>query len=72
MVELVDVLIFAQVVVQSQHIPVKVGNKDLLIPHPVNADALQEGLHFLWCRGEFQIFAYQLTFVVLPQIGDIC
>src|SRR5699024_7884543 len=34
-------------------------------------DALQEGLHLLGCRGEFQIFAYQLTFVVLPQIGDI-
>src|SRR5699024_6287611 len=67
----VDVLIFTQVVVQPQHIPVKVGDEDFLIPHPVNANALQEGLYLLGCRGEFQIFAYQLTFVVLPQVGDI-
>ena len=40
MVELVDVLIFAQVVVKPQHISVKVGDEDLLVPHPVNADAL--------------------------------
>ena len=40
MVEFVDVLIFAQVVVKPQHIPVKVGDEDLLVPHPVSANAL--------------------------------
>lgn len=32
MIKLVDVLIFAQVVVQPQHIPVKVGDEDFLVP----------------------------------------
>ena len=40
MVELVQVFIFREVVVKPQHIPVKVGDEDFLIPHPVNADAL--------------------------------
>ena len=71
MVELVQIFILAQVVVEPQHIPVKVGDKDLLIPHPVNADALQEGLHLIGCGGEFQIFAYQRTLVVFPHVGDV-
>ena len=40
MVELVQIFVFAQVVIQAQHIPVEVGNEDLLIPYPVNADPL--------------------------------
>ena len=32
MVELVQVFVFTQVVIQAQHIPVEVGNEDLLIP----------------------------------------
>ena len=40
MVELVQIFVFAQVVIQAQHIPVEVGNEDLLIPYPVNTDPL--------------------------------
>ena len=70
-VELVQIFILAQMLMQPQHIPVEVGNEDLLIPHPIHADAFQKGLYLLGCSGKFQIFAYQLTLVVFPQVGDI-
>ena len=40
MVELVQIFIFAQIVIQAQHITVKRNNENLLIPHTVHADPL--------------------------------
>ena len=40
MVELVQIFIFAQIVIQAQHITVKRNNENLLIPNTIHADPL--------------------------------
>ena len=40
MVEFIQVLILGEVLIEPQHIAVKAGDEELLIPNPVYADAL--------------------------------
>ena len=40
MVEFIQVLILGEVLIEPQHIAVKTGDEELLIPNPVHADVL--------------------------------
>ena len=71
MVELVQVLILREIVIEPQHIAVKVGNENFLIPHAIHADVLEQGLHLFGGGREFQCFAHQLTLGVLAKVGDV-
>ena len=71
MVELVNIFILREIVIEPQHIAVKAGNENFLIPHAIHADALEQGLHLFGGGREFQCFAYQLAFVILAKVGDV-
>ena len=74
-VELVQVLILAQLVVEAVHIAVIVSDEPLLIGLAEvillpNADPFKHLLHLLWRGGELHPFAHQVALVVLAQVGD--
>ena len=74
-VELVQVLILAQLVIEAVHIAVVVGDEPLLIGLPevvlgANADPLKHLLQLLRRGGELHPFAHQGALVVLTQVGD--
>ena len=74
-VELVQVLILAQLVVEAVHIAVIVSDEPLLIGLPevvlgANADPLKHLLQLLRRGGELHPFTHQGALVVLAQVGD--
>ena len=74
-VELVQVLILAQLVIEAVHIAVIVGDEPLLIGLPevvlgANADPLKHLLQLLRRGGELHPFTHQGALVVLAQVGD--
>ena len=74
-VELVQVLILAQLVIEAVHIAVIVGDEPLLVGLAEvvllpNADPFKYLLHLLWRGGELHPFAHQVALVVLAQVGD--
>ena len=58
LVQLVDVLVLVQIVVQSQHIAVKAGNKHFAVPLSVYPDFCKGGLYLLCGRGEMDRCSY--------------
>ena len=76
-VELVQVLILAQLVIEAVHITIIVGDKPLLIGLPevvlgANADPLKHLLQLLRRGGELHPFTHQGALIVLAQVGDKC
>ena len=74
-VELVQALILAQLVIEAVHITVIVGDEPLFVGLPevilgTNADPFKHLLHLLRCGGELHPFAHQVALVVLAQVGD--
>ena len=74
-VELVQVLILAQLVIEAVHIAVIVSDEPLLVGLAEvvllpNADPFKHLLHLLWRGGELHPFAHQVALVVLAQVGD--
>ncbi len=74
-VELIQALIFSQLVIEAVHIAVVVGDEPLLIGLAevvplADADAPEHLLHLLGGGGELHPLARKLALVVLAQIGD--
>ena len=71
-VELVKAFVFSEVIIQSQHITLIIGDEVFLIAFSVYANPGEQGLHFLNGSGKSQVFSdFNAPFRVHPQIGHI-